>query len=173
VTDEMASPSRMNRSSRGVLVSGRNGLRGAPGWLWPVLAWSARVAVAVVFLLAAVPKIGDPAAFAMSVRGYRILPENLVPPVAVLLPWVELVAAGALFSRWRWRSAASLVLAGLLVLFMVAGASALMLGLDTSCGCFGGEGGEVIGSWLLARNTALIAALGAGMLDDWKQSSAA
>jgi hypothetical protein len=57
----------------------------------------------------------------------------------------------------RWRRAAALGLGCLMVLFTVAAVSALVRGLDVSCGCFGETSAPV--TWLtLVQDVALASA---------------
>ena len=51
----------------------------------------------LVFVATGILKILDPAAFAFSVARLRIVPMAMVGPIAILLPWIELVAGVALF----------------------------------------------------------------------------
>lgn len=90
----------------------------------------------VVFLAAGLLKVYDPAAFALSIARLRILPMALVGPAAILLPWVEIVAAVAAFLP-RTREAAVKLLLGMLVLFTAVLAIAFAAGTAASCGCFG------------------------------------
>lgn len=94
-----------------------------------------RIAFGLVFLAAALPKAADPAAFASIVAGYRILPEMLVNPVALLLPWTEAVCGAALVAGAFPRGAA-LVLNLLTAVFIAALWFNLSRGLDVTCGCF-------------------------------------
>lgn len=99
-----------------------------------------------IFLYAGVTKILDPAQFALSIYNYQLLPDLLVNPAAIILPWVEVVAGVALIFGW-WVGGASLILTALLFVFMAALATTLARGLDISCGCFSSTGeGKV--SWL-------------------------
>ena len=50
-----------------------------------------RLALGVVFVAASIAKIANPSAFAELVADYQILPKILVNPVAVFLPWMELL----------------------------------------------------------------------------------
>lgn len=98
--------------------------------------WILRFALAVVFAGAAITKIANPGEFFAAIQTYRMLPETLVAPIALWLPWVELCAAGALL--WpRHRHAALWIVATLSVLFLIAIAQAWWRGLDIVCGCFG------------------------------------
>lgn len=98
--------------------------------------WTAlRLGLGLIFVLASLDKIAHPALFAQAIANYRILPEALLNPVALLLPWVEAVAGLALCCGVLVRGAA-LVAAGLMAVFFTALLSALARGLDIACGCF-------------------------------------
>ena len=94
-----------------------------------------RVLFGLVFLAAAVSKAAWPVEFAVIVANYQILPDALVNPVALLLPWVEIVCGAALVAG-VWPRGASLVLGGLLVVFLAALGFNVMRGLSVQCGCF-------------------------------------
>jgi len=120
------------------------------------LVRAARIAIWLVLLAAALGKIGDPAAFALQVHNYRLAPvwsENLV---AILLPWVELVAGLALVLGVRARAGAAMALA-LMALFTVAVGLAWARGLDFECGCFGKAGAARIGARKFFENLGLVA----------------
>ncbi len=61
------------------------------GHAW--LALAARLYLGGIFLFAAAHKVWDPAGFALDVATYDILPLELVNLQAIILPWVEVVAA--------------------------------------------------------------------------------
>ncbi len=107
------------------------------GHAW--LALAARVYLAVVFIAACWHKLLDPAMFALDIATYQILPLALVNGLAIVLPWVELVAGVLLLVGWRTRAAATLV-AGMMVVFIIAILLALRAGLNMSCGCFASQG---------------------------------
>ena len=106
-----------------------------PGWVvW--LDRLARWALAGIFLAAAVPKILDPGGFARDITNYAMVPEMLVNPMAIVLPWIEAVGALALLSGFAVEG--GLLLINLLILVFMAGLSqAWVRGLDIDCGCFG------------------------------------
>ena len=98
--------------------------------------WTAlRVGLGLLFVLASLDKIVHPALFAQAVANYGILPESLVNPAAILLPWVEAVAGLALVCGVFTRGAA-LVVASLVLAFCGALAANLARGVDVACGCF-------------------------------------
>ena len=103
-----------------------------------------RLLLGGVFIYASLPKLADPSGFAVDVGRYRLLPLPLVNLVALVLPWVELLAGGLLLSGWLSRSS-GLLLALVSAVFFVAVASAMARGLDIECGCFQVGGGGKVG----------------------------
>jgi putative oxidoreductase len=136
-----------------------------------VLLWvklTARLALAGIFLFAGASKLRDPAAFAVEIGHYELLPE-LAPYVAIVLPMVEVVVGLALmFAPRLWRRSAALICAVLMAAFTFAASAALVRGLDIDCGCFGGDSGPI--TWLnLVRDGVLLALCGALL---WEPSGA-
>jgi uncharacterized membrane protein YphA (DoxX/SURF4 family) len=122
----------------------------------PVVVRIARIAIGVIFLAAALGKLGDLEMFAQQVHNYRILPlwsENLV---AIVLPWIEILAGLALVFGVRSRSGAVVVTA-LLFVFTVAVGSAWARGLDFECGCFGKASASRVGAQKLLENIGMLA----------------
>lgn len=105
------------------------------------LAVPARWYLGALFVGAAWHKIASPAAFAVDVATYDILPLSLVNLVAITLPWIEVAAGLMLLLGWRTRPA-SLLVAGMMLVFIAALGIALARGLDMSCGCFASQGAE-------------------------------
>jgi uncharacterized membrane protein YphA (DoxX/SURF4 family) len=119
------------------------------------LALPVRIYLAAIFLLACWHKILDPQSFAVDVATYQILPLWLVNLMAIILPWVELVAALLLATGVRVRAAALLV-SGMMVVFLIAISLALAKGLQMSCGCFASQGAteDPIGTRTVLRDAA-------------------
>ena len=95
-----------------------------------------RVIVGGVFIWAGVLKIVDPLDFASTIKNYQAFPGPLIFPIALVLPWIEVLSGVGLIAGILKRSSAlitSLLLAG----FMALVGSALLRGIDTACGCFG------------------------------------
>jgi len=113
-------------------------MRSRASMLWIALEWAACLLVAAVFLLASVPKILNPAAFASAVYQMNLLPTILVNPVAIYLPWIEFVAACALVILPPARRGALALLGFLLAAFTLALMVNFVRGTAMSCGCFGG-----------------------------------
>lgn len=105
----------------------------------PYAALLARVYLAAVFLWACWHKILEPGSFALDIATYQTLPLSTVNLLAIVLPWIELVAAVMLLAGFRTRAAALLV-TGMMSMFTAAVAIALAKGLDMSCGCFASAG---------------------------------
>jgi hypothetical protein len=51
-----------------------------------------RILLGVIFIYAGCIKLFDPGAFAQAVYNYKILPLFMVNPVAVILPWIEVIS---------------------------------------------------------------------------------
>lgn len=129
------------------------GAHSAWGWVLLLL----RLGMAGVFIAAAVPKIQAPDLFAISILNYQMLPPWGINAMAIVLPWLELVI-GLCLGLGLWRRASALVMAGLMVVFMIAYASARLRGLDIACGCFevGEESAPASAAWVILRDTALL-----------------
>jgi uncharacterized membrane protein YphA (DoxX/SURF4 family) len=114
-----------------------------------------RVFIGGYFVVAAVPKIIEPLAFATSIMHYGLVPSWSVNAIALILAWLELIAGIGLIMGIRTKVQA-LFCGGMLVAFTLAVAYAVVLGLKIDCGCFGASGGEEV-SWLkVAKNSAMI-----------------
>ncbi|CAN2042238.1 Methylamine utilisation protein MauE domain-containing protein [Candidatus Magnetomoraceae bacterium gMMP-15] len=100
-------------------------------WLYIIL----RVFLGVVFLWASWDKILYPKAFAEIIHNYKILPDSLINPIAVILPWIEAVC-GFLLITGLWLRGSSLIINALLLIFIAALIFNMYRGLDIRCGCF-------------------------------------
>ena len=120
------------------------------------ITWLCRIILAAVFLAACLPKIAHPHEFALAVYRYQMLPYSLVNLMAILLPWLELIAAIALLVP-RLSDGASVIIGTLLLVFTTAIAINLFRGINMACGCFSVDSdAETIGWWNVARNLALL-----------------
>ena len=95
-----------------------------------------RILLGGLFVYAGVVKIADPLGFAEDIRNYRLAGQALSFSVAIVLPWLE-VLAGAFLIAGVWKRGAALVIIGLLVFFIVLTLVTMARGLDVDCGCFG------------------------------------
>ncbi|MEK9136220.1 MAG: MauE/DoxX family redox-associated membrane protein, partial [Bacteroidota bacterium] len=132
------------------------------------LVMLARAVLGVLFIVASADKVSDPTAFAVTVESYKLLSHNAALVVATVLPWMELIC-GVLLVLGVFHRGAGLLLFGLLVVFTVAVVSALVRGLDISCGCFTQDPNAAKIGWLeVVENLALI---GLSLLVTLSQSS--
>jgi uncharacterized membrane protein YphA (DoxX/SURF4 family) len=118
------------------------------------ITWMLRLVVGGAFIFAGVLKIADPAKFAIDVSNYRLVPHELINLVAILMPWMEVVA-GAFVLAGIWLRAAAMVITSMTVMFAIVILSALARGLNIECGCFGTLGGKNIGLVNLLIDTTL------------------
>ncbi len=113
------------------------------------------VAVAGLFLAAAVPKIADPASFAKVIHAYKLTPDSWVNLLAVFLPWLELVAAIAVLTPGAHRRAGLWLCTAMLVVFTTAQVVNIQRGVKGTCGCFGSST-EPVGRWHLVVNVVAV-----------------
>jgi uncharacterized membrane protein YphA (DoxX/SURF4 family) len=100
-----------------------------------VLILLVRVLLGSLFVIASLDKIADVHAFASSILNYKIIDEPVATLVATILPWLELMCGLGLITGIYPKTSALLVTA-MLVAFTALVASAMLRGLDISCGCF-------------------------------------
>ena len=123
-----------------------------------------RLIVAGVFVSAGVMKIWDfrhnqsaTPDFTVAIQHFEILPyPDLAVVLAIYLPWLEIVAAFALFTR-RLALGAATAVSGMTAVFLIALGSAWHRGLDISCGCFGKDEVSINYPSLLSRDALLLA----------------
>lgn len=109
-----------------------------------------RIALAVIFVTAAVGKLLDREGARQAMRDFGV-PGRFAPPAALLLPVAELVAAVALVPPLTgWFGAIGALL--LLGAFSAAIALSIARGQAPDCHCFGQLGGGPVGISTLARN---------------------
>ncbi|HSY53868.1 MAG TPA: MauE/DoxX family redox-associated membrane protein [Opitutaceae bacterium] len=89
-----------------------------------------------IFLVAGGLKVVDPAHFAADIDHFRLLPYFAVAPLALYLPWLEVICGLAVLVG-AWRRSALVLLLALTIVFIAIITSAWMRGLDIRCGCFG------------------------------------
>lgn len=95
-----------------------------------------RVVLGAIFLVAGIAKIGHGIEFATEIAAFRLVPQPLIAPMALGLPFLEILLGGYLVLGLFTRVSAW-VAAAMLLAFDGAIASAVVRGLTVSCGCFG------------------------------------
>lgn len=100
------------------------------------VGFALRLVVGVTFIVSAVAKLPEKAAFVDEVAEYALLPDALAQVYGTALPWVEITVGSllllGLFSRFAsgigMLAALSCIIANSIVLYR---------GLNMECGCFG------------------------------------
>ena len=92
-----------------------------------------RLGLGGLFVYAGVIKLLDPKAFARAIAQFGLLPEPLLPLVAVGLPALELLAGIGLIFEVRGCLTAVTALLGLFLLVL---GYAILMEMDVDCGCF-------------------------------------
>ena len=122
----------------------------------PAISWTVSLALALVFGASAMIKFVDFTEFRGALENYRIVPERLSLPAAVIVPVSELVAAIGLLVP-RFQVTAAMLLIFVLVIFTAAIGINMMRGrLYIDCGCFGPMLRQPLSYWLLIRNVVLM-----------------
>jgi len=95
-----------------------------------------RLAIGSVFIYAGFIKLIDPKAFAKVISQYDIVPDILLPAVAIGLPAAEFLAGLGLVLNIRGSLA---VIFNLLVIFIMVLGYGIFNDMDIDCGCFSTE----------------------------------
>ena len=101
----------------------------------PWLTVRVQIALGVLFVAAALPKIVDPPGFAHMIYNYRLVPGALVNLMGLAMPWLELLTGLALILGIWTRTSAALI-GALLLVFVAAIGINLLRGNAIDCGCF-------------------------------------
>lgn len=104
--------------------------------LSPKLDLIIRLVIGSVFIYAGFIKLIDPKAFAKVISQYDIVPDILLPVVAIGLPAVELLAGLGLVLNIRGSLA---VIFNLLIVFIMVLGYGIFNNMDIDCGCFSSE----------------------------------
>lgn len=115
-----------------------------------------RLVLGFVFIYASIDKIAHPAEFAQSIYNYRMLPHWAINLMALVMPWLELIC-GVLIAVGVFLRGSSFMIGVMLAVFIIAISSALVRGLDISCGCFSTQGGHGVAVDLLVRDVLMLA----------------
>jgi len=118
-----------------------------------------RVFLGGLLLAAGGLKVGHPAELAANIAVFRLLPAAIVGPLALALPYVELLLGGYLVAGLFTRVAAC-VAAAQFAAYAAAIASAVVRHIPAACGCFGPHDTSVA-DWPHVGYDALLAAASA------------
>ena len=101
----------------------------------PWLTIRVQIALGVIFVVAALPKLADPPSFAHMIYNYRLVPGGMINISALIMPWLEVLCGVALILGVWTRPARDLI-ALLLIVFIIAISINLFRGNAIDCGCF-------------------------------------
>jgi putative oxidoreductase len=101
-----------------------------------------RLLLGGIFVYAGLTKIIQPVDFEKVVEGYKLLPGGLVHWVSIILPWVEVIV-GAMLIAGLFIRLSTLILSGLLIIFIMAVGINIIRGNFTDCGCFFSSGNPI------------------------------
>lgn len=114
----------------------------------------------LTFIYASFYKIASPDDFAKIVYGYNLFPEIFINLIAIIIPFLEVIAGLALIIGIYPRSAAVIINA-LLLAFITALAINLIRGHEFDCGCFSAGQSEYPGaSWVMLVRDLIFFVLG-------------
>ena len=94
-----------------------------------------KITLGFLFIIASIGKIISPEKFLNDVNSYALLPFFIVPLFAYILPWIEFFC-GLLLILDIYVKSVSLIINGLLIMFLGAIIIDVYRGIDISCGCF-------------------------------------
>ena len=103
---------------------------------WEGITFTVRVLIGALFVTAGALKIGHFNELAAAISGFRILPPDVVGPIAVVLPFFEL-GLGVYLILGLFTRGAAIVASAQLAVYSIAIASAVMRHIPANCGCFG------------------------------------
>jgi hypothetical protein len=127
-----------------------------------LVTWLLRAIVGLCLIAAAVSKIRHPAEFLAAVDGYELFPHPASMLIVIGIPWVELCVGTALLLG-LWLRGAFVLAAALFAAFTFVLLSALLRGLQISCGCFGPASASSIGYLDVGRALLLLSACMTGV----------
>jgi len=119
------------------------------------LALAFRLYLGGLFIYASLYKITYPGEFAQSIAEYQLAPHVAVNAMALGLPWLELLCGGMLLAGIRAKTVTVLI-GGMLAMFLAALVWALLNSIPMGCGCFHSLEAE-INWWTALRDVAWLA----------------
>ena len=129
----------------------------------PYLVLLFRWFLGAIFVYAGLVKIADPLGFALALYNYHILPAWMINPLAICLPWVEVIIGAGLLAGIMIPGGA-LVVSGMLAIFAVVTGISLIRGLDIACGCFSTSAGAEPITWLYVVRDLILLGMGIHIL---------
>ena len=122
------------------------------------LSYIIRCLLGILFIYASIDKIRYPDEFLRVVYNYHILPEILINPVVIILPWLELFIGMSLISGILIEGSSFLV--GILFISFFLGILInIIRGMNIECGCFNlkeNPSAKISMIWYLVRDGFLL-----------------
>lgn len=118
-----------------------------------------RVILGGILLVAGALKVAHPAELASAIAGFRLLPAAIAGPLALALPYIELLLGGYLVIGLFTRAIAAIA-ATQFLLYAGAVASAVLRHIPANCGCFG-PNDATVADWPHVASDLLLAAASA------------
>ena len=111
--------------------------------VYPIFILITRILLGLIFIIASIDKIIDPAGFARDISNYHFVPFGFENIIAIILPWLELfIGLGLILGVMV--DGASVISGILLILFIILIFQATIRGFNIDCGC-GLKEGELVG----------------------------
>jgi uncharacterized membrane protein YphA (DoxX/SURF4 family) len=95
-----------------------------------------RIVLGGLLIVAGALKVTDPSSLAAGIAGFRLLPAAIGGPLALALPYLEMLLGAYLVLGLFTRVAAAVAAAAFLIYAGVI-ASAVIRGIPATCGCYG------------------------------------
>jgi len=128
-----------------------------------------KLLLAGIYLFAGSSKIINLYLFKATILAYYpFLPESLAVLIAIVFPWLEILAGLSLVLNWNTKYSSSFLL--LLSLFLVVQTIFNYSNiLPYGCGCFGFSGPDKISLYHVVRDFSIMLLAGWGGLREWKK----
>jgi uncharacterized membrane protein YphA (DoxX/SURF4 family) len=122
----------------------------------PLFILLLRVLLGSIFIISGLDKIADMNAFIHSIANYQLVGTEIATLVATILPWLEILCGLGLILGIYPRASA-FIITFMLIIFTVLVGSAMIRGLDISCGCFSQDSSVAKIGWTkIVENLAMI-----------------
>ena len=101
--------------------------------VYPIFILITRILLGLIFIIASIDKIIDPAGFARDISNYHFVPFGFENIIAIILPWLELfIGLGLILGIMV--DGASVISGILLILFIILIFQATIRGFNIDCG---------------------------------------
>ncbi len=114
-----------------------------------------RVLIALLFIITGAGKIAEPLQFSVAIMKYQIFGLVFANLIAIYIPWLELIV-GILLLFGIYIKENVLFIDIMLLLFNVLIITAIIMGLNIDCGCYGSSGAMKVGFTKLLTNFGII-----------------